>query len=290
MISGRGLGHTGGTLDKLESIPGFRVRLDESEIHRALDATGVAFGAQTEALVPADRLLYALRDACGLVESIPLIASSILSKKLAEGIDALVLDVAGSGDHDVSRGVHLVVVGGDRIARKRRDHLGGADHRPPERVVAEDRLGDQVVHELLRRVLVHRDLLEHDLALLVHLGEGRCEDHVRHHLERPLDVPVGDARVYDGVLARRRGVQLGAHGVERLRDLLRVEAARALEEEVLDEVRDAGAVSALIAGADVDPEAERHRPNAGHALGDDALARVELAQDDLLHGAIVVSS
>ncbi len=98
MISGRGLGHTGGTLDKLESIPGFRVRLDENEIHRALDATGVAFGAQTERLVPADRQLYALRDACGLVESIPLIASSILSKKLAEGIDALVLDVKfGSG-------------------------------------------------------------------------------------------------------------------------------------------------------------------------------------------------
>ncbi len=98
MISGRGLGHTGGTLDKLESIPGFRVRLDEAEIHRALDATGVAFGAQTETLVPADRLLYALRDACGLVESIPLIASSIMSKKLAEGIDALVLDVKfGSG-------------------------------------------------------------------------------------------------------------------------------------------------------------------------------------------------
>jgi pyrimidine-nucleoside phosphorylase len=98
MISGRGLGHTGGTLDKLESIPGFRVRLSEDEIHRALDATGVAFGAQTEQLVPADRKLYALRDACGLVESIPLIASSIMSKKLAEGIDALVLDVKyGSG-------------------------------------------------------------------------------------------------------------------------------------------------------------------------------------------------
>jgi pyrimidine-nucleoside phosphorylase len=98
MISGRGLGHTGGTLDKLESIPGFKVELGEDEIHRALDRTGVAFAAQTEELVPADRKLYALRDALGLVESIPLIASSIMSKKLAEGIDALVLDVKfGSG-------------------------------------------------------------------------------------------------------------------------------------------------------------------------------------------------
>lgn len=98
MISGRGLGHTGGTLDKLESIPGFRTRLTEEELHRALARTGVAFGAQTRELVPADRLLYQLRDAIGMVESIPLIASSILSKKLAEGIQGLVLDVKfGSG-------------------------------------------------------------------------------------------------------------------------------------------------------------------------------------------------
>ena len=110
MISGRGLGHTGGTLDKLEAIPGFRVRLSEDEMHRALDATGVAFGAQTETLVPADRKLYQLRDATGLVESIPLIASSILSKKLAEGLDALVLDVKfGSGAFlpEVDRGAEL---------------------------------------------------------------------------------------------------------------------------------------------------------------------------------------
>lgn len=98
MISGRGLGHTGGTLDKLESIPGFRTGLDEAEFELALRETGLAFGAQTEDLVPADRKLYALRDATGLVPSLPLIASSILSKKLAEGAESLVLDVKfGSG-------------------------------------------------------------------------------------------------------------------------------------------------------------------------------------------------
>jgi pyrimidine-nucleoside phosphorylase len=98
MISGRGLGHTGGTLDKLESIPGFRVELGADEIHRALDRAGAAFAAQTADIVPADRKLYALRDEIGLVASIPLIASSIMSKKLAEGLDALVLDVKfGSG-------------------------------------------------------------------------------------------------------------------------------------------------------------------------------------------------
>lgn len=98
MISGRGLGHTGGTLDKLESIPGFSTALDESSFRRAVETTGVAFAAQTADLVPADRKLYALRDVTGLVSSIPLIASSIMSKKLAEGAASLVLDVKfGSG-------------------------------------------------------------------------------------------------------------------------------------------------------------------------------------------------
>ncbi|MCY2959200.1 MAG: thymidine phosphorylase [Planctomycetota bacterium] len=113
MISGRGLGHTGGTLDKLEAIAGFRVRLSEEEMHRVIGRTGVAFGAQTAELVPADRKLYQLRDATGLVESIPLIASSIMSKKLAEGLDALVLDVKfGTGAFlpDVSRGAELARV------------------------------------------------------------------------------------------------------------------------------------------------------------------------------------
>ena len=93
MISGRGLGHTGGTLDKLESIPGFRTDLSEAETLRAVERRGLALVGQTAEIAPADRKLYALRDAAGLVESIPLIASSILSKKLAEGIGSLVLDV-----------------------------------------------------------------------------------------------------------------------------------------------------------------------------------------------------
>jgi pyrimidine-nucleoside phosphorylase len=98
MVSGRGLGHTGGTLDKLESIPGFRTQLSLSEFRQALAECGLALVGQTEELVPADRKLYALRDVTSTVESIPLISASIMSKKLAEGIDGLVLDVkTGSG-------------------------------------------------------------------------------------------------------------------------------------------------------------------------------------------------
>jgi pyrimidine-nucleoside phosphorylase len=93
MISGRGLGHTGGTLDKLESIPGFRTRISADEFKRILADVGCVMGGQTEDLAPADRSMYALRDVTATVESIPLIVSSILSKKIAEGAEALVLDV-----------------------------------------------------------------------------------------------------------------------------------------------------------------------------------------------------
>ena len=98
MISGRGLGHTGGTLDKLESIPGFRTNLNLSEFKSVLRKCGAVLIGQTKDIVPADKLIYALRDFTATVESIPLITASIMSKKIAEGIDGLVLDVkTGSG-------------------------------------------------------------------------------------------------------------------------------------------------------------------------------------------------
>ncbi len=97
-LSGRGLGHTGGTLDKLESIPGWRARLSNDEIVTVLRTAGCVICAAGDGLAPADRKLYALRDVTGTVESIPLIASSIMSKKIAEGTSSLVLDVkVGSG-------------------------------------------------------------------------------------------------------------------------------------------------------------------------------------------------
>ena len=116
MISGRGLGHTGGTLDKLESIKGFDTDLDSDQFRSILMAHGMVMAGQSDTMVPADRKLYALRDATGTVPSIPLISSSIMSKKLAEGLDGLLLDVkTGSGaqmqELDRSRELAQTMVG-----------------------------------------------------------------------------------------------------------------------------------------------------------------------------------
>ena len=121
MMSGRGLGHTGGTLDKLESIPGFRTDLSLAEARAQLERLGCALIGQTAEIAPTDRKLYALRDATATVESIPLIAASIMSKKLAEGLTGLVLDVkrgAGTFLPELERGLELaqamIRLGADR--------------------------------------------------------------------------------------------------------------------------------------------------------------------------------
>jgi pyrimidine-nucleoside phosphorylase len=124
MISGRGLGHTGGTLDKLESIPGFNVQLSLARFREILHACGCAMIGQTAEIAPADRKLYSLRDVTGTVESPYLICASIMSKKLAEGVDGLVLDVkTGSGafmktDEEAASLAELMVETGQRMGKK----------------------------------------------------------------------------------------------------------------------------------------------------------------------------
>ena len=123
-IAGRGLGYTGGTLDKLESIPGFRTDLTIDEFRAQLSSIGIAFIGQTPEVAPADTKLYALRDATATVDSIPLIASSVMSKKLAEGMDAVVLDVkVGSGAFmkkqvDARRLAQMMVTIGRRVDKR----------------------------------------------------------------------------------------------------------------------------------------------------------------------------
>ncbi len=124
MISGRGLGHTGGTLDKLESIPQFRVNLSLDEFRQGLEKCGCALIGQTAEIAPADKRMYALRDVTGTVESPELICASIMSKKLAEGIDGLVLDVkTGSGafmksEDEAVHLAHLMVETGNRMGKR----------------------------------------------------------------------------------------------------------------------------------------------------------------------------
>src|ERR1700683_1243787 len=124
MISGRGLGHTGGTLDKLEAIPGFNVKISLKRFREILRTCGCAMIGQTAEIAPADRLFYSLRDVTGTVESPFLICASIMSKKLAEGIDGPVLDVkSGSGafmktDQDAAFLAELMVETGQRMGKK----------------------------------------------------------------------------------------------------------------------------------------------------------------------------
>ena len=202
MISGRGLGHTGGTLDKLESIPGYDVTPDNDRLREVVRLVGCAIVGQTARLAPADRRLYAIRDATGTVESIPLIVGSILSKKLAAGLDALVMDVkVGSGAmlpsldgaRELARAIVEVAVGngmptvalltdmnqvlgrtaGNAVeVRESIDHLTGAAH--DERLL-------EVTLALCAEVLVlgglHGDLDGARTAAADALSSGRAAEH-----------------------------------------------------------------------------------------------------------------
>ena len=209
MMSGRGLGHTGGTLDKLETIPGFRTALDPPEFRAVLEQTGLVLAGQSETLVPADRRIYALRDATGTVPSIPLIASSIMSKKLAEGLDALVLDVK------VGRGAFMKTP--DDARRLASTMVGiGAAHGTPVTAVLTDMsqpLGREIGNacEVAESIEVLRGEGPPDLVEVTYrLGEemlimgGVCagRDDARARLQRAVETGAALEKLIEVVVAQ----------------------------------------------------------------------------------------
>jgi len=228
MVSGRGLGHTGGTLDKLEAIPGFKTAGDPDRVLEVLMRAGCAMVAQSAAIVPADRRLYALRDEAELVEALPLVASSIVSKKLAEGLDALVLDVKyGSGAFfpDPAQGLELArtmvalardagvkctalltamgrplghTIGHSLEVQEALDCLAGAGPADLRELVV--RLGA----ELLVHVERARDLDEGARLLAGVLDDGRA----REVFERMVAAQGGDVRQLDGGLPSTDDVEV----------------------------------------------------------------------------------
>ena len=190
--------------------------------------------------------------------------------------DPLVVEVAGGADDDVGAGVAGLVVGVDVGDRDRGDHLGLAEHPATQRVVAEDGVGEDVVDAVLGLVLVHRDLLEHDVALGVDFGIGRRQQHFGEQVEDLVGVLVEEAGVEVGRLLAGRRVDRGAEPVEALGDLDRRVALGALEQQVLEEMRDPGLSRGLVPRAGANPEPERDRADRGNLLGHDPDARVQV--------------
>ncbi len=225
MISGRGLGHSGGTLDKLEAIPGFDVRLDEKRFREVVSRIGFAMVGQTESIAPADRKLYSLRDVTATVESFPLITGSILSKKLAEGIEGLVLDVkVGSGAFMKTRedaetlacsmlstaarmGTKAVVLLTD-MSQPLGTHVGNALEVEESLALLRGE-GPEDLKRLCLRLTAHMLVLG-GIASSVEKGETRAEQELRsgRGLSKFLDMvraQGGDPRIADGgVLPRAR--------------------------------------------------------------------------------------
>lgn len=250
-LSGRGLGHTGGTLDKLEAIPGWRAHLSNAEMLAILDDVGGVICAAGSGLAPADRKLYALRDVTSTVDIIPLIASSIMSKKIAEGTSALVLDVkTGSGAFmsDTARAVELartmVTLGRDEGVRTRAlvtamdVPLGVAAGNALEVAESVEVLaggGPEDVIELTLLLARHMlELVGIDADPAEAIASGRAMDHWRRMIEAQggdPDAPLPRARVIETLTADRDGVVTECDALAIGRAAWRLGAGRATKDD-----------------------------------------------------------
>ena len=218
MVSGRGLGHTGGTLDKLESIPGFRIDQDLAAYRRIARECGLVLIGQTAEIAPADRVLYALRDATATVESIPLITASILSKKLAEGIDALVLDVK-TGD-----GAFMAKVEDARALAESMTRIGRALGKTVRALIT-------AMDEPLGRAVGNAVEVAECVACLSGAGEGDLLE-LSLELAAEMLVAAGVAGDREAALVRCRRAIADGSALERFR---RVVAAQGGDPRVCDE-------------------------------------------------------
>jgi pyrimidine-nucleoside phosphorylase/thymidine phosphorylase len=286
MVSGRGLGHTGGTMDKLEAIPGYRCDLGVEDFERVLREAGCAIIGQTADLAPADKRLYALRDVTATVESIPLISASIMSKKLAEGIEGLVLDVK------VGRGAFMKTL---EDARRLAGSMVGAGLAMGKRVIAfltrmEEPLGRMVGHacEVEETLAVLRgggpaDIRELVLtqgAAMLEIAKGVSHAEGRDRIRRSLDDGTALARFERMVAAQ--GGELGA--LPRPRGETLVLAPRAGFVTGIDG-RDVGLACAML-GAGRLRSTDRIDPVVGVRIEAPRGARVELGSPlcAVLHG------
>jgi pyrimidine-nucleoside phosphorylase len=206
MMSGRGLGHTGGTLDKLESIPGFRTALTLDELRSGVERVGCALIGQTSDIAPADRKLYALRDVTGTVESIPLICASIMSKKIAEGVGGLVLDVkTGSGafmkTEDDSRRLARALVDIGTASGVRTEALITAMDAPLGRAVGNASEVVESIETLKGRGPADVEALSLRLAARMLVVAGICADE-------------------SGAMARVRDALTSGAGIEKFRTII----------------------------------------------------------------------
>jgi pyrimidine-nucleoside phosphorylase len=273
MVAGRGLGHTGGTIDKLESIPGFATALPIARFREILSTVGACLISQTDEIAPADRKLYALRDVTGTVESIPLIAASIMSKKLAEGIDGLVLDVK------VGQGAFMKT---EAQARRLAQALIGIGERMGKPTVAvlsdmEQPLGRTVGNALevseAVAVLEGRgpaDLRELTLELgseMLRLGRGLPHDEARAELEARLASGAGLQKLLAIVEAQGgdpKSVADGGAGLPKAPETIMLPArssgyVQGLNAELVGQ-------AAMVLGAGRDTLADRIDPGVGITL------------------------